>query len=148
MNDLVDKCNGYIIDNARLSEQLAASQVREKVLRDAITSLIERFDLWTCSLTHRAWDIAIKDTLAALNQPTDDTALKALIHRERVDTLDTYKALHQELVMKAALKAERERCAKKAEQLGKDLAEMNEDSSMKFVGGSIAAAIRELEDEC
>ena len=40
-----------------------------------------------------------------------------------------------------------ERCAKKAEKLGSDLADLNEESAMKFAGGSIACAIRALENE-
>ena len=76
------KCSSFANKRiAELEQQLAASQAREKVLRDAIEFFI---DTAICQA-----DINV--ATEALAQPTDDTALKA------------------------ALAAERERCAKVCE---------------------------------
>ena len=98
---------------------LAAAQAREKVLRDALFELANlHVVVYSQSPEGRTYMKKLGDLMAS----SDDTALRA------------------------ELKAERERLAVIAEKLGKELAEMNEDSSMKFVGGSIACAIRALED--
>lgn len=101
--------------------KLAAAQAREKVLLETLKDYDGQADYENCKPLPASvlWE---KRRFDALSQPTDDTALRA------------------------ELKAERERLAVIAEKLGKELAEMNEDSSMKFVGGSIACAIRALED--
>ena len=62
-----------------LRKILAASQAREKVLRDALTELRLSLDPndWLGNRTMHGW---IDDKLA---QPTDDTALKAALAAER-----------------------------------------------------------------
>ena len=114
-------------DDTALNKLLAEGQAREKVLLSALAKVKahvtgEAAPNWSGGeATYRSRGY-LADVCEVANQPSGDTALKAL------------------------LKAERERLAVIAEKLGKELAEMNEDSSMKFVGGSIACAIRALED--
>ena len=76
MTNLVDKCNSYIIDNARLSEQLAASQTREKALRDVLELLCNTSN---AEKREKYWLVAAK----ALANPSDDSALKAALAAER-----------------------------------------------------------------
>ena len=126
----------YALSNIQDRQELAAAQAREKVMMVAIESLVENVDRppdanCSCHISPPCSDCvdygglreAFEWVDTALAMPTDDTTLRA------------------------ALKAERDRCAKKAEQLGKDLAELNKEDAMKFAGMSIACAIRALEDE-
>ena len=118
MAELIDS---LLAEIEELKSSIAASQAREKVLRDAIEVVVEFASCVGGSSSW--WDETWEQYDGVHYQPTDDTALKA------------------------ALAAERERCAKKAEKLGIDLAELNENNAMKFAGGSIACAIRALGDE-
>ena len=63
-----------------LEQQLAASQAREKVLREQLESLV----LWASRATvSGCTPMEILYATAALNQPTDDSALKAALAAER-----------------------------------------------------------------
>ena len=119
-----------------LKRELAASQAREKVLRDAV---------WVCmehdKLHHGTNHNTVRLAELALSQPTDDSALQDLILKERVDAISKYKSLGELMNddaslnmmlekeftkgyergiagyhegLKIALAAERERCAKVA----------------------------------
>ena len=69
-----DRCrvtNSYIIDNARLAEQLTASQSREEKLREAVRRALT---------DDEPYIIACREALAL---PHDDTALKERLRKER-----------------------------------------------------------------
>ena len=69
---LFEEHEAHLIAEQRWIEKLAECQAREKVLRDA---LVRYANTWTWNPDY---------VLAALAQPTDDTALKAALAAERV----------------------------------------------------------------
>ena len=72
-------CNTVMVTSyeyAELKNELAASQAREKVLRDAVKNLVNQKG------RHNT-ELAYKKLVDVLAQPTDDSALKAALAAER-----------------------------------------------------------------
>lgn len=84
-----------------LVKKLEATQAREEVLLEALNYCADNVpEFWT-----------VPGVKAALNQPTDDTALKAAIQHGITEFLErTGQYVTNDASRKAALKAERERC--------------------------------------
>lgn len=108
----IEELNAAKADDLFAMRLLAESQAREKMLRDELFELANlHVVVYSQSPEGRAYMKKLGDLMAS----TDDTALQDLILKERTRAVDTYKHLQQELVLKAALAAERERCAKVCE---------------------------------
>ena len=116
---------GYAAGKLEAEEQHAASQSREKVLRDA---LAECYRQLVCLAPDSEIRNAVNMAIKALSQPTDDSALKA------------------------ALETERERCAKVCESRRRTVSNGNGTSYWSHEPASVEAGhcaddIRKMGDE-
>ena len=123
--------------NARLTDELAAAQAREKVLLEALNYCADNVpEFWT-----------VPGVKAALNQPTDDTVLKAAIQHGIAEFLEhTGRYVTNDASRKAALKAERERCAVAFEVEVESWDEMRRAGYLGAIKRKGASAIRALEE--
>jgi hypothetical protein len=104
----VRKLEDYVCNDVRdLQINLAASQAREKVLRDALETMVEAIDRppdsnCSCHIAPPCSDCidyahlreAFEFADEALAQPVDDTALRAVLAKERERCLKACEQIH------------------------------------------------------
>jgi hypothetical protein len=107
-NKMADFLQDLPIEMGYLTYELEKSQAREKLLREALEALQSngRKQGW-----NDRYEADMHAAYAALNQPTDDTALKTAVQRGIAEFLEhTGQYVTNDASRKAALTAERERC--------------------------------------
>lgn len=135
--ELAAEVEGHLGKEQVLIEQLAASQAREKVLRDRLVYVDSYLEERDENFVNLRGDIAIE-----LSMSTDDTALQTLLLEQHNAVVEEHRKVSDEF-LKAALAAERERCAIIAET---PISGEQDDITME-AKDRVAKAIRELGDE-